>query len=207
LATQLMSRVRQSFAVELPLRALFLGAIGAVVLSSRGIYEQGLSNASLEGRARRTVQRVASEMTSAVSSTVVTTATSIQFNTCTGFAGGVQQWSTLTRIDLRPEPRDPDDGVDNDNDGFVDEHQIVLVRNVGGADEIEAVLCGGVRRLLQGEIANLVDDNGNGLVDERGLSFVVDANRTIRIRLTLEARDPNGLIMARTVETSVHMRN
>jgi hypothetical protein len=35
----------------------------------------------------------------------------------------------------------------------------------------------------------------------------MDANNTITIRLTLEGRDPHGQLVARTVQTSVHVRN
>jgi len=90
---------------------------------------------------------------------------------------------------------------------MIDEKEIVLVRNAGLANQVESVLCGGVRELLHGETANMADDNGNGLIDEGGLSFALVGNGTVTIRLTLVARDPHGLLVARTVESSVHMRN
>lgn len=194
--------------------ALFLGAIGAVMLSARGVYEQGLSSAALDAQARRTVQRVATELTGAVRGSLPVPlpeapmgASAITFTTCTGFAGGGMLESTPTRIELRPDPRDAPDGADNDNDGFTDEQQVVLVRNAGMGDQTEAVICGNVRRFLQGEVDNMADDNGNGLIDEQGLSFELTGTSTLTIRLTLEGRDGRGLLVARTVETSVHMRN
>jgi prepilin-type N-terminal cleavage/methylation domain-containing protein len=193
--------------------AMLVGSMGAVVLSARGVYEQGLSSAALEARGRRTVTRLATELTAgqAISLATVppaqTNASTIQFQTCTGFAGGVITLSTPTRIELRAEPSDPDDGVDNDHDGSIDEKQIVLIRNYGLPNQVESVICGGVRKLLQGETANMADDNGNGLIDEGGLSFALVGNGTVTIRLTLEARDPHGRLVAQTVESSVHMRN
>jgi prepilin-type N-terminal cleavage/methylation domain-containing protein len=199
--------------IGLTVVALFLGAVGTVTLSARGVYEQGLSSAALEARARRTVQRIASELTSANGDMLAPQATAplgagtITYRSCVGYAGGAQQWTTDSRILLRADPRDPNDGVDNDTDGTIDEQQIVLVRDAGLLTETEAVICGGVRELLEGETANLADDNGNGLSDEGGLSFFVDGNNTLTIRLTLEARDPNNQLVMRTVQTSVHMRN
>jgi prepilin-type N-terminal cleavage/methylation domain-containing protein len=192
--------------------AMLVGSMGVVVLSARGVYEQGLSSAVLEARGRRTLQRISSELTGAiVSLTTLPPANGegpvIAFQTCKGFAAGAMTKSSPTRIELRAEPTDPDDGVDNDHDGSIDEKQIVLVRNAGQANQVESVLCGGVRELLQGETANMADDNGNGLIDEHGLSFARDAGGTVTIRLTLQARDPHGVLISRTVESAVHMRN
>ena len=53
---------------------------------------------------------------------------------------------------------------------------------------------------------NQTGDNGNGLVDERGLCFeLVDGN--LNIRLSLEGRDPDGFEILRTFQTSVWLRN
>jgi prepilin-type N-terminal cleavage/methylation domain-containing protein len=192
--------------------AMLVGSIGIVVRSARGAYEQGLSSAALEARGRRTVARIATELTAGMGASLATTppavtnASTIEFRTCTGFAAGAITSSTPTRIELRAEPSDPDDGVDNDNDGSIDEKQIVLVRNAGTGNQVESVICGGVRELLLGETANFADDNGNGLVDEGGLSFALVGNGTVIIRLSLESRDPRGQLVARTVESSVHLR-
>ena len=59
---------------------------------------------------------------------------------------------------------------------------------------------------LEGEIPNGIDDNGNGLIDERGLSFVVDRN-SITVRLTLERALEDGETLRQTVETTVTCRN
>jgi prepilin-type N-terminal cleavage/methylation domain-containing protein len=199
--------------IGLTVVALFLGAIGTVTMSARGVYEQGLSSASIEARARRTVQRLASELVAAGAASVTPQpiaplgASTITYRACVGYAAGAQLWTTLSRIELRADPRDANDGTDNDGDGSIDEQQIVLVRDVGMATETEAVICGGVRELLEGENANLADDNANGLSDERGLSFIMDGNDTITIRLTLEARDPREQLVMQTVQTSVHLRN
>ena len=59
---------------------------------------------------------------------------------------------------------------------------------------------------LQGEIPNGMDDNGNGLIDEQGLSFTIDRN-SVTIRLTLERRTPDGEMTTKTVQTTVTCRN
>ena len=111
------------------------------------------------------------------------------------------------RIFLERLPTDPDDGADNDGNGLADDGRVVWVRSPGTADELRTVLCDRVPESLAGEIdGNLVDDNDNGLVDERGLAFDFAAGR-VRIRLTVVERDQNARDVVRTVERIVWFRN
>lgn len=199
--------------ITLTVLAMVVGSVASIVLSGRKAYEQGMSVSAVEMQARRALERIASEITPAVRTTMTPTATAplgtstLSFRTCEGAIGGVVQTSALMRIELRQDPRDANDGLDNDGDGLIDEGEIALVRDAGGANEVDAVIVRNVSEYLEGETVNLADDNGNGLTDERGLSLVVDANGTLTIRLTLEAVDPNNQLVRRTVETSVSMRN
>ena len=84
--------------------------------------------------------------------------------------------------------------------------QIVWTQNPGEADERRVVWTNIARPFLEGELPNGIDDNGNGVVDETGLSFVLDRD-SILIRLSLEKIDQNGQAMTRTVETVVTCRN
>lgn len=197
--------------------ALMLGAIVTTVSTSKRTYQDGMTVAALETKARRAIDRIAHEIVGAdrvtISPNVQLTTTgwsTLQFRTSEGYAAaGGMQLSTLTQINLVPDPRDPNDGIDNNGNGLVDECRVVLVRNVGAADQIQAVLVDQVREFLEGEnpTVNALDDNGNGLRDEGGLSFFVDGNDTLTIRLTLEARDQQQRLVTRSVETAVHMRN
>lgn len=73
-------------------------------------------------------------------------------------------------------------------------------------DERRVVWCNIVRPFLEGELQNGIDDNGNGLIDERGLSFSLEGER-VTIRLTLERIDEQGEPVTRTVESIVTCRN
>lgn len=199
--------------ISVTVLALVGGSIGAIVLSGRHAYDQGMRVSSIEMQARRTLDRVATEFTGAVRTSLTTNptaplgASTLQFRQCEGSGGGVVLTSPPMRIAWRSDPRDANDGVDNDNDGLIDEGEVVLTRDVGAVDETEAVLVRNVAEYLEGETPNLGDDNGNGLNDERGLSFVMDADGTMTIRLTLAALDPDNRVVLRTTETSVHLRN
>lgn len=78
--------------------------------------------------------------------------------------------------------------------------------NPGAAEERRAVWTTLVSPLLEGEIVNGVDDNGNGLIDEDGLSFVLEGQR-IRIRLTLRRPEVDGRTVQQSVESVVYCRN
>lgn len=84
-------------------------------------------------------------------------------------------------------------------------NRVVWLENPDEAGERRVVWSRLVRDLLEGEDVNGADDNGNGLVDEEGLSFVIEGNR-ITVRLSLGRQGEGGLQM-RTVETTVTCRN
>ena len=87
-----------------------------------------------------------------------------------------------------------------------DEAEIWWSRNPEAANEMRVVWTKLVAPYLEGELPNGMDDNGNGLIDEKGLSFVVDRN-AVTVRLTLDRRDSEGRAVVKTVETVVTCRN
>lgn len=121
-----------------------------------------------------------------------------------GYEDGQVQWGSPLRIEFRAD--EAQDGADNDDDRFVDEGRIVLVRNAGTASESVVPWEGGIRSYLEGEVPNGLDDNGNGLIDERGLCFALDGEAIV-IRLSVEGRDNKGRVAVRTVTTTVRPRN
>lgn len=78
--------------------------------------------------------------------------------------------------------------------------------NPGEEDERRATWTRAAAQFLEGETQNGMDDNGNGLIDERGLSFEVDG-KMIVIRLTIEKPGPDGTLNTKTLETRVTCRN
>ncbi len=115
-------------------------------------------------------------------------------------------WGPVTRIEFRADPADPVDGKDNDDDGLVDEGEVVIRRGFGTANEVDTVLATNVARLALGETQNGADDNGNGLTDEGGLSFERNADGSVTVRLTVQVRR-QGTLFSRAVETTVLPRN
>ena len=115
-------------------------------------------------------------------------------------------WGAFRRLELVPEPSDPLDGADNDGDGLVDEHVLRLVHDVDLMSERTAVLVQGVAPLLEGETPNALDDNGNAIADEAGLSLAL-RDGVVYVRLSLQGRNPKGHVLTRTAETIVWPRN
>ena len=84
--------------------------------------------------------------------------------------------------------------------------QLAWRERPGEEDERRVVWCNVVRPFLEDEIVNGFDDNGNGLIDERGLSFVLEGD-TVTIRLTLERQGSDGPPVTRTLSSVVTCRN
>jgi len=107
-----------------------------------------------------------------------------------GVQNGAVVWSDPEQICLEEE-----------NDA-----RVLWLQNPGELGERRVVWCNVVRPFLEGEEQNGIDDNGNGLIDEKGLSFTLQGNM-VTIRLTLERARSNGETITNTVETSVTLRN
>jgi type II secretory pathway pseudopilin PulG len=199
--------------ISFVIMAMLLGSIGLATISGKDTYQQGERIANLEARARRALSRVSAELTAAQRTmlnpqpTAPLGGSNVRFRTCLGYSGGSAQWGPFSRVMLQQDPRDPNNGLDDDGDGLIDEGEVALVRDDGGPDEVTIVLVRGVSEYLQGETQNGVDDNANGLRDERGFSLVIDTDGTLTVRLTLAALDPKNQLLTRTFETEVHMRN
>lgn len=193
--------------------AVIMGAIGMTVLRGKENFRQGVTSAVLEARGRRVLERIVTELQAAQTTSLTPMpnpplgSSTLRFRSSAGVVAGVQQWTPWSRIAFLDDPNDPVNGRDDNGNGMIDEGRVVLIRDDGGPNQIQITLANNVSRLLEGEKANAADDNGNGLVDEAGLSFSIDGNQTLTIRLTLGARDPRGRTMLRTVQTSVRTRN
>ena len=82
----------------------------------------------------------------------------------------------------------------------------MLTTDVGAPTEHRRVITRWVAELYQGELENGVDDNGNGLIDERGF-FLERVGETVIVRLMLQRRTGDGTVLDRTSQTSMRLRN
>jgi len=202
--------------IEVLVSAALLGVVfasaGLVSRTSQGLYRQSSQSTSLETRARQAVDRVVDEL-----GTMVQTLSfpdpaqpawtdTLDFQQALGVVGGALTWGAPERLVLELDDGEAADGTDNDGDGRIDECRLVLVRNVGAANEIRTVLCRDVRRYAEREVANGADDNGNGMEDELGF-WMQRQGDVMRLQLTLEELDDGGRPVVRSVSTSFRIRN
>lgn len=198
--------------VALMLFGVAAGSIALVQRTSSQALETGAESSSLNESARQAMERISSRLPSADRTLVSPTpeapfySSSLDFTPCQGYADGAVQWGDPERIAFEYTAADPDDGVDNDGNGLIDDGQVVWTRDPGGPNEERKLLCRHVPELLEGELPNGEDDNGNGLEDEAGLAFDFRED-TVTVRLTLQLVDRRNQRLTRTVTRAMTFRN
>lgn len=198
--------------IAIVLLTVFLGTAGLAVRQGYDAYRNTSSVADLQTRLRRAMDGTAGELVATGREVLFPDpvgdygSETLSFRNAVGLAGTGPLWGDLNRIGFEYEAGDPDDGVDNDGDGLVDEGLLVLTRDVGGPNEMRVVLCSGVAEMGAGETIDDDDENGNGVKDEMGFN-VQRVDDVLVLRLTLEARDAGGREQLRSVQTSIRLRN
>jgi hypothetical protein len=82
----------------------------------------------------------------------------------------------------------------------------VLTRDVGALNESSVTLCTDIPELLAGEVANGLDDNGNGVVDESGFN-VQRQGSLLAIRVGVVQPGAGSTSANSSVTTSITLRN
>ncbi len=213
-----MSRSQGGFTlIELLITTALLGAVmGSAILfsvSSSQLHREASMRATAQTKARRILDRIVSEIAYAERDSLLPDATGgsgtndIRFNRIEGMVGGVAVPGVTMRLWREPSPTDPDDGIDNDGNGLIDEGRLVLVRDDGGPAERSTVLVNTVRELFEGEArGNLVDENGNGVIDESGFFVHSNAN-LLTIGISIDECGLDGTSVVASVTATIAFRN
>jgi prepilin-type N-terminal cleavage/methylation domain-containing protein len=182
--------------IALGLVALVVTNIVLAMQGSTKAYETSSSRVEIEDQARRTLDKIALAV---MGSSREGLAPGQQFPLDThvltyqlilGYEDGEAVWSDPERIEREEQAA-----------------QITWSKNPGVAGEQRVVWTKWVRDTMAGEIGgNLIDDNDNGLTDERGLSFTIEED-LVTIRLTLERPGLDGNPVTVALETQVNVRN
>jgi hypothetical protein len=204
--------------IELVLAIAMLAGLIGIVSSFQGRTrdqsQAWLAREKTESSARRALDRIAGELTGVgltmldpdpIGNLGASTLTYCRPESVS--VAGVIVWANPSSLTLELEPGEVDDGDDDDGDGLIDERRLVLTRDVGTAQQTSVVLCTSIGELLEGEVADgVLDDNGNGLVDEEGFN-VQRIGDLLTLRLTTQAGGGGGQVFQATVETCVVLRN
>ncbi len=195
--------------------SLVLLTVALVTKTGNGVFRTTQARDALRQRTQTVLDRIADAVSTASKATFAAAPTApfgsatLDFRTPTGIAGSVISWSTTNRIAYQAtalhsgheQEHESGHAQPLQNDG-----EIVLTRNVGAAGSVSTVLATHVADYLEGETANGKDDNGNGLIDERGLSFVLTGDQ-LTIRVTLADLDSDGRAVWVSSQTEVRLRN
>jgi type II secretory pathway pseudopilin PulG len=199
---------------------LSIGVMGIIITALAQVQMRSSAQSKImqarevaEGRARKALDRVADELTG-VGRSLIFPDPSTPFGTgamtyqrATGVSNlGVVTWGTPSRLELQLDPRELDNGIDDDGDGLIDERQLVLTRNFGMANAQSVVLCTNIPELAPGEVVNGIDDNGNGVVDEAGFN-IQRIGDLLTIRLTVQQPYSGNKIATVSLETSIVLHN
>jgi prepilin-type N-terminal cleavage/methylation domain-containing protein len=181
--------------IALALAAVVVGKITMVLNSASRANTDEVAAMTLEDQARRVLDRVAFAIMGADRDVLFPDpqspdfTTELDFQVSLGVEDGEVVWSDPEWVGL-------------EGGGS----QVVWKQNPEQPHERRVAWCNVVRPFLEGEIPNGVDDNGNGLIDEEGLSFTLNKN-AVTIRLCLERPRKGKKPLSRTVETVVTIRN
>jgi len=183
-------------AVAVALAGLILGNVLMVLADTRERLAIQDVAKDVDAEARRALDRIALQIQGAVRQQLYTqvsaplSADSINYTSVVGVQDGEPVISPLQRIAMSAEPGSA----------------VSWYQNPGSEQEKRIVWTRDLRSFCEGELPNGIDDNGNGLIDEKGLSFEVDGPM-VRIALTIERPGPDGKPVVKALETRVTCRN
>jgi hypothetical protein len=115
-------------------------------------------------------------------------------------------FGSQSRLDIRMDDGEVDNGIDDDGDGVIDERALVLTHVVALGTQRSATICHGIAERLEGESANAADDNGNGIIDESGFC-VRRVGDLFFLYVTLEGRMRTGELIQYTTTTAIALHN
>jgi hypothetical protein len=184
-------------AIALAVLGLILGAVGMTVLRGNRAYGQGISNAAVEGQARRMLEQIRRapidgrslehRVDAARRARRLVANDRLRGARAIGPAGALVV-GPVERLRLSYAAGEVDDGLDNNGKrtrGRVSPRAPARRgRRAGAGDRLRRFR----PRIPRGRAAQTgADDNGNGLKDERGLCFTYDAaTGMVGVRLTIE---------------------
>ncbi|MSR62806.1 MAG: type II secretion system protein [Planctomycetes bacterium] len=180
--------------IALTLVGLVVTKLALVMDEARRAHQQESLAMALEDQALELIDRIAFAVVGAAREKLTPgmeapfPAHEIHYQISTGVEDGKSVWSAPEVI------------------GLAGEGSIYWAENQGEADERLVVWANTVSQMLQNEVMNGLDDNGNDLADELGLAFVLDG-RSVTIRLSLERTADDGKKIQASKETTVTCRN
>lgn len=184
-------------AIALVLLIVVVGNLYSLIRSSATALGSQNATFDIDTQARRTMDRVTMAIIGAKDSDLLSPTgqpyftTELKYRDSLGLdANGVPQDSDWQKI------------MFTNTDGG----EVTWLENPDAANEKRVVFSKNVPPFLKDELENGVDDNANGIIDERGLSFVKN-DRSITVYLTIRRTMPNGEVVTRELHETITCRN
>lgn len=182
-------------ALSITLLAIVTVKISGAISSATDVAEEDAAQVTLETQARRVLRQIGFAVMGSHPGSLVPDITrpnstsDLRFQVSLGVEDGEVVWSEPEMVAMEEL-----------------QQQIYWSDNPEAADERRVIWTNLVAPFLEGELPNGLDDNGNGLIDEKGLSFTIDRN-SVDMKLTLERVRDDGTVVHSTVENVVTCRN
>jgi prepilin-type N-terminal cleavage/methylation domain-containing protein len=180
--------------IAMTLAAVVIVKLTMIMDSASDAGTEQIASLALEDRAREVLDKIAYAVMSAGRDQLLPDPESPEYSTSLTFniSLGVQDGEVI----LSDPEQISGEGV-----------QVLWKQNPGLPEERRVAWCNTVRPVMWKEIGgNLLDDNGNGLSDEPGLSFTLHRD-AVTIRLCLERPGKDGTAITQEVDTVVTLRN
>lgn len=181
--------------ITVGLVSLVMFNVWMVLRESSNAYSARTVDYDAEVQAQRTLDRISQALIGASRNTIVVPMESplyadwLKFDINVGFENGEPVFGDTQEIRLEAPAQ-----------------EVVWLERPEEPDERRVVWSRWISQFLEGEVPNGEDDNGNGVVDEKGLSFDLEGDMVI-IRLTIERPGPNGTTIRKTLRSQVTCRN
>lgn len=181
--------------ITITLAAILMASLSTAFRSTGGTFRTVTSAMNLQVQGNRAMRDIANGLRWADrdSLSVVPAspffATEVEFVINNGFQDTATTWSDPLEIRFDPALGEV---IWTENPNLAGERTIDRVRFVAP--------------LQAGEIANGLDDNGNGLVDEPGFCMTLEGD-VLTLNLTLQGEDGAGIMLTRSFTTRIYCRN
>lgn len=181
--------------ITVALVSLVMFNVWMVLHESSDAYSARTVDYDAEVQAQRTLDRIAMALIGASSDTIEVPVESplytdrLRFDVNVGFENGEPVFGDTQEIRLEAPAQ-----------------EVVWLESPDEPEQRRVVWSRWVSEWLEGELPNGVDDNQNGVVDEKGLAFDLEGDMVI-IRLTIERPGPDGMLIRKTLRSQVTCRN
>lgn len=181
--------------ITVTLVSLVMFNVWMVLHESADAYSARTVDYDAEVQAQRTLDRISMALIGASSDTIEVPVESplyadwLRFDINVGFEDGEPVFGDTQEIRLEAPAQ-----------------EVVWLERPEEPEERRVVWSRWVSQWLEGELPNGVDDNQNGVVDEKGLAFDLEGDMVI-IRLTIERPGPDGSVIRKTLRSQVTCRN